>query len=200
MKAGNFWNNKLSNIDGWECFIYDKMTKTDKTKKDRANYQYYRYYNDGDFPKGLKTEEGNPVRKWTSKETIETILERNVYKNAVYFIKKYMTAENRKEFYIFQETSILKKVMRAFDEMSTSIDYWAEKSSKCKKAFETIKEKYIGLTKLNKEFCESRGKSGYCLLYVLDNIVIDAETEAFFKKEYAELKYNFIVEYNKLNK
>ena len=46
------WNNKLKSIDDLMSWMYDKdiLNKGEKSDKDRIFRQYYRYYNDGDFP------------------------------------------------------------------------------------------------------------------------------------------------------
>lgn len=54
-KAGRAWNNKLKGLDSLLAWMYDKnlLTKDEKKKKDIVFRQYYRYYNDGDFPRAL---------------------------------------------------------------------------------------------------------------------------------------------------
>lgn len=55
MKAYRAWNNKLRNINRLLWWLYDNdiLTKTEQRQKDKVFRQYYRYHNDGDFPRAL---------------------------------------------------------------------------------------------------------------------------------------------------
>lgn len=98
-----FWNGNFGNIDGWMSFMYDEMTASDRNKKDKICWKYYRWFNDGDFPRGLKGiysmgYEVNLASK-IQRERINNAVESCTKEMAKYFIKKYMNAENRANYY-----------------------------------------------------------------------------------------------------
>ena len=65
VKVGRAWNNRLNNINELLSWMYEEniLNKTLKAKKDRIFRTYYRYYNDGDIPKGYKGVD----KVWTEK-------------------------------------------------------------------------------------------------------------------------------------
>ena len=75
--AGRAWSGKIKNIDNLLSWMYDKgiLNKTEQAEKDRTFRQYYRYYNDGDIPQGMR---------FDSEEKIELAIEQKVEE----FIKK----------------------------------------------------------------------------------------------------------------
>jgi hypothetical protein len=89
IKSRRAWNGKLSRIDNFLQRTYESMTKTDQNKKDTAFRRYYRYYNDGDFPRGLRYSDGQYVTSYQLDERIEEALEQNVNKVIGHLLKKY---------------------------------------------------------------------------------------------------------------
>jgi len=54
-KVQRAWNNRLSGINNLLYWMYatDVLNKGEKAKKDSIFRQYYRFYNDGDTPRGV---------------------------------------------------------------------------------------------------------------------------------------------------
>ena len=65
VKIGRAWNNKLDNINELLSWMYEEdiLNKTEKAEKDRTFRAYYRYYNDGDQPRGI----AHADKEWTRK-------------------------------------------------------------------------------------------------------------------------------------
>ena len=98
--AGRAWNKGLENMNKLISWLYDSdvLTKTDKSVWDRKVNKYYRYYNDGDFPKGLKTTSGTPMQKWVhSGEKLEQALERDLEVHIKMLLDKYKGRYDRTE-------------------------------------------------------------------------------------------------------
>ena len=99
----NFWNNNYNNIDAWMLDMYGKMTSADKKKKDVSCRRYYRWFNDGDFPMGLKgiSSMGYDLNREVKSqhESISDAVEKDVRKMSTYLIKKYMSTESRVKMY-----------------------------------------------------------------------------------------------------
>ena len=102
--AGRAWYGKLKRIDELLSWLYDKniLNKTDKNKKDVIFNRYYRYYNDGDVPRGKKyppVPTGIPLnRNSKAAKKIEQILEEEVTEFIKATLKKYSKKYNRKDF------------------------------------------------------------------------------------------------------
>lgn len=146
MKVRNFWNGNLSNIDGWMVFIFDRMSKGDQQLKSKSCRHYYRYYNDGDIPSGMVMKQGGRITRWTSEKLIEETLEENVYKTASKLIRKYMTPENRREFYISEAYDNLRIGLGNI--LDGSFDYWLSKSPISKKYYYEVMPDYMALKEL----------------------------------------------------
>lgn len=97
--AGRAWSGKLSNLDDLFSWMYDKgiLNKTDKAMKDSIFRQYYRYYNDGDFPKGLI--KSKDIQRWDSPEKIEKGLEEYVEDFMKSILAKYAGKYDRRDFH-----------------------------------------------------------------------------------------------------
>jgi len=95
---GRAWSGNLENLDSLFSWMYDKgiLNKTDKAKKDSIFRQYYRYYNDGDFPRGLAKAKG--VVQYDSKEKIEKALEEYVEDFMKMILAKYAGKYDRRTF------------------------------------------------------------------------------------------------------
>lgn len=196
-KVGNvrrFWDNKLSNIDGWECFMYDSMTNTDKSNKDRVNHRYYRYYNDGDFPRGLRTASGMTINKYMGESIIEEALEKTAENNARYLIKKYMNAENRKAFYNYEyfqnKTYLIGDI-----QIGSNFDYWYAKNRILAKIAEdkwVIKSAGV-YKKLCETICKISGGTNYNISYILRNEDKRLlEVPSIYATAFSEAVYNLL--------
>ena len=96
VKVERCWGNGLKRLDGLMSYMYDReiLGKVDRYYKDTKFYRYYRYYNDGDFPRGLKG-----IRKYASSDTeVAEALERDVTDFMKRVLKKYKGKINRKDF------------------------------------------------------------------------------------------------------
>lgn len=89
-----FWQGKYKNLDKLMWHMYDQgiLTATEKKEKDVRFRRYYRYFNDGDFPRGLKTANGNPVYDGTPKKQVEQALDDDLRR----FIKRILTKKQGK--------------------------------------------------------------------------------------------------------
>lgn len=95
--AGRAWNGRLAKIERLLTWMYDQniLTKTEKEQKDAIFRQYYRYYNDGDFPRGLY---GLGIRSYSSKEEIEDALEEYLSRFIRRILSKYLPKIDRTDF------------------------------------------------------------------------------------------------------
>jgi hypothetical protein len=93
--SGRGWEGRLKQIDSFMAWLYDKdiLSKGEKKRKDIVFYRYYRYYNDGDFPRGLKG-----VSSSSTKEQIERALENSIEEFMRDILKKYLPKVDRSEF------------------------------------------------------------------------------------------------------
>jgi len=112
-KPGRAWEGKLNKIDELLSWMYDKgiLTQTEKKKKDSLFHKYYRYYNDGDFPRGLKNTSAkdyetakyyrkyDPSKAKETEEQIELELEEQLEAFIKKILTKYLPKINRKEFH-----------------------------------------------------------------------------------------------------
>lgn len=91
-KPTRAWTGKLSRLDNLMSWMYDNdiMNTTDKTQKDRIFRAYYRYYNDGDKPKGYS---------FVQDHLIEEFLEQRVEEFIIKMITKYRGKYDRKQFW-----------------------------------------------------------------------------------------------------
>lgn len=89
--AGRAWSGKIGNIDNLLSWMYDKgiLNKTEQAEKDRTFRQYYRYYNDGDIPQGLRG---------LSDEKIELHIEQKVEEFIKKILAKYTGKYDRRDF------------------------------------------------------------------------------------------------------
>jgi len=88
---GRAWSGKLKHIDNLLSWMYDKniMTAGEKKKKDSLFNQYYRWYNDGDLPRGFG-EYRNTKSKYSHSypQSVNDRVEKHIEKEIEDFIKK----------------------------------------------------------------------------------------------------------------
>ncbi len=122
VKAMRAWSGRLEKIDQLLSWMYDKdiLTKAEKNKKDSIFNRYYRYYNDGDFPRGIK------VSKYDTKAAIETALEDMLEIFIRRILSKYWKKIDRKEFKIDSAISSLSQVLSVTDNYNVHglTKYW----------------------------------------------------------------------------
>jgi hypothetical protein len=97
--AGRAWSGQIANIDKLLSWMYDKgiLNKGEKAEKDTRFRQYYRYYNDGDFPAGLKSK---GISKWSEPAKITSALEQYIEEFIKKVLAKYTGKYDRKDFRI----------------------------------------------------------------------------------------------------
>lgn len=93
------WSGKIENIDKLLSWMYDKniLNKGEKAEKDSKFRQYYRFYNDNDFPAGLRSRGIHPGMK---REVIESALEEYIEEFIKKVLAKYTGKFDRKDFHI----------------------------------------------------------------------------------------------------
>lgn len=129
-KPRRVWSGGIENIDKLLSWMYAKgiLTKGEQNQKDSLFRQYYRYYDDGDHPRGLSK---NGISKWDSKQKIETALEEKIDTWIKGILSKYSGKVNRTEFRYDQfisELSTIKSVISDYDAHGL-INYWAKKTN-----------------------------------------------------------------------
>lgn len=84
----------MKTCDDLFSWLYDKdiLTQPDKNKKDSLFRKYYRYYNDGDFPRG--------VTRWDHPTDIAKSLEYQAEEFITYVLAKYVGRYDRNDFKI----------------------------------------------------------------------------------------------------
>lgn len=107
-KAGNAWNGKIERIVSLLNWMHDKdiLSKSEKAEKDKVFRSYYRYYNDGDFPRALSAK---GLSKYSPKEEVEIALEEYINSFIKKILSKYAGKYSKKEF--------------RFDQLNSQIDY-----------------------------------------------------------------------------
>ena len=126
VKPRRGWDGKLKRIDSLLAWMYDKgiMNKTDRDRKDVIFHGYYRYYNDGDFPRFLSAKGYN---KYMNPETIEEALEQVIEDFIKYILNKYNGKYSKSEFNFDRYIDQLDSVIRYTDREEVdpySINFW----------------------------------------------------------------------------
>lgn len=130
VKPRRGWSGRIKNIDKLLAWMYDNniMNKGEKAKKDTLFHSYYRYYNDGDFPRVL-----SPLgySRWTPEEKIETALEELLEAFIKKILAKYAGKYSRRDFHYDQYMEQLNDVIRSIDNSegtgAHNINYWMGK-------------------------------------------------------------------------
>jgi hypothetical protein len=91
--TGRAWSGKIENIDNLLSWMYAKgiINKGEQAEKDRRFREYYRWYNDGDYPRGLKDVPRIKVGEYLEKSVEEFIKK---------ILAKYAGKYDRKDFRI----------------------------------------------------------------------------------------------------
>jgi hypothetical protein len=103
----------------------DILNKTEKAKKDTIFSQYYRYYNDGDFPRSLASK---GLNKYSNEKDIELGLETLIEDFIKSILSKYSGKYNRTEFKydsLLGDLFTLSDVLKRYD-IYGFINYWSK--------------------------------------------------------------------------
>lgn len=129
--AGRAWKGKLERIDKLMAWMYDKdiLTKGEKNEKDKVFRQYYRYHNDGDFPRGITKTKG--VSAYENAKYIEQALEEYLDDFIKKILKKYMPKIDRTDFRYDKVISDLKVIKDSLDrnDMHSFFNYYSKKTT-----------------------------------------------------------------------
>lgn len=114
VKPGRAWSGKISRIDTLLGWMYDKgiLTTVEKEEKDKIFRQYYRYYNDGDFPRLVSRKD---VRSQASKSEIESALEEVLEDFIKSILKKYSGKFDKSEFAYDKFIGEMEELLRVFN-------------------------------------------------------------------------------------
>jgi len=137
--ARRAWNGKLENVDNLMSWMYDKgiLSKGDQAQKDRVFRQYYRFYNDGDFPRALSALN---ITKWHDKSTIEGALEQYLEGFIKKILAKYTGKYDRTDFRIdtlLGDLHTLKGVIDGHDAYGL-LTHWGKKINIKDSSFEEL--------------------------------------------------------------
>jgi hypothetical protein len=163
---GRAWSGALSNVDKLFAWMYDNgiLSKSEKAEKDRIFSQYYRWYNDGDFPAALRS---MGVSKGDSNAVIEKALEELVEKFMKEVLNKYTGKYDRKEFHIdtlLADLNTLENIVAGYKDPNGRgepdpyglLNYWGKKINTGNSDF----EKLLGeLGPLYKDVSDSTNKA-----------------------------------------
>lgn len=122
------WSGKLKKIDAILAWMYNKniLSKTDKARKDKVFYQYYRYYNDGDMPAALKVK---GFSKFSNEKRVEEELEKYLETFIKEMLAKYLPRVNRSAFRLddlIGNLNVVRDVARRNDAHGL-LTYWLKK-------------------------------------------------------------------------
>lgn len=127
VKPRRGWNH-MKKIDELLAWMYTKniLTKGEKAKKDSIFRQYYRYYNDGDFPRALSAK---GISKWNGKEVVERHLEMMLDDFIKPVLAKYLPSVDRTEFRLAKalEAVQMLKSACASNDAHGIVGYYAKK-------------------------------------------------------------------------
>jgi len=146
-KAGRAWAGKLKNVDNLMAWMYDKgiLGKGDKNAKDSVFRQYYRYYNDGDFPGSLRAKGYNT---YMPEEKIEAALEEMIEEFIKKILAKYSGKFDRSDFrydMLLGDLNTLSDILKREDAYSL-INYWSKeidvKDNEFQALLQQLKEEY----------------------------------------------------------
>lgn len=132
VKPRRGWSGRIKNIDKLLAWMYDNniMNKGEKAKKDTLFHSYYRYYNDGDFPRVL-----SPLgySRWTPEEKIETALEELLEAFIKKILAKYAGKYSRRDFHYDQYMEQLNYILSTIEDSDGTrahdINYWISQLS-----------------------------------------------------------------------
>lgn len=188
------WSNKITKIDNLMSWMYSKdiLNKGEKNDKDKIFRQYYRYYNDGDFPRGLRSK---GLTKMSPKEEIQMALEEYLEAFIKRILTKYLPKVNRTKFRYDHTLSEIKNIKNVVDRMDIHglVTYWGPKfKSKVEgndKFFKKVLEINVDYVELVRQIdiIDSTSKS-YGLTYRREQMMDSDTWTPFHEKRYNRLQ------------
>lgn len=161
VKTLRAWNGKLEHVGNILYWLYDKdiLTATEKKQKDTVFNSYYRYYNDGDHPRGLKTKDGLPLYKYSSKQLIEESLEIKLETFIKKILKKYNSKIDRSEIKKSEKLKTFNTLINVSErnDVYSLINYWEKdvKDANILELIESIKPKYAILDEITNKAADA---------------------------------------------
>jgi len=148
LEPGRAWNGKIKNIDNLLSWMYDNdiLTKKDKKKKDSLFRQYYRYYNDGDFPRGVGKKAG--ISSYSNSSVIAMELEVQITAFIKEILSKYSGKYDRTQFrysQLLSELYTIQSVLSSYDSQSL-LSYWSKKTKVDDDKFQELLVKLESIT------------------------------------------------------
>jgi len=130
--SGRAWAGKIENIDKLLAWMYDKgiLNKGEQAEKDRKFREYYRWYNDGDRPRGMTGKD----------EDIERQLENSVEEFIKKILAKYAGKYDRKDFRLdtlLGDLHTLKSIVDGEDAYGL-LNHWGKKINVNDSEFEKL--------------------------------------------------------------
>ena len=138
-KPRRAWSGRLEQINKLINWMCDKniLTKTDQKKKESLFHKYYRYYNDGDFPRGVKDISYDKLddydfrfssAKGYYQKRLEAGLEEQLEEFIKYVLSKYLPKVDRKEFHKDMAIEAYDDVLRQIRNKDPhALFYWVTK-------------------------------------------------------------------------
>lgn len=177
-KTGRGWNGKLKNLDNLFSWMYDKgiLNKGEQNKKDKIFTQYYRYYNDGDIPRGFTHTSGKVIED-KIEEDLETFMKK--------ILSKYLPKIDRREFRYDQVISDLSYIMTAIEQEDfNQIKFWVSQAKVSDPEFNKVTNEFEKIFNKLKSLVEKHypNYARYVLSYSLREIKNDKENMTVYKK------------------
>ena len=177
-KVRRAWNNRLDGINNLLFWMYktDVLNKGEKAKKDSIFRQYYRYYNDGDAPRGVLRKYGISVY---NKELLEKRLEQYLEDFVCVILNKYKGKYDKTAYLTYIKNTNIESVA---SDLEYDID---ARNLECIKQDEDLTTDIVALTERktnlrNKLIASFPKYSSYTLSYILDNVdASDADFDEF---------------------
>jgi hypothetical protein len=159
--AGRAWSGNLQNIDDLLSWMYDKgvLTKAEQAEKDKKFREYYRWYNDGDYPSGLKG---------MSDAKVEDYLEKSIEDFIKSVLSKYAGKYDRQSFHFDKLLSQYYTIQgnlkaspsaggnKVFDYNISSFIYFYDKLGKVEPEFDKL---VVDLKKQYEDFSKDADKA-----------------------------------------
>ena len=187
-KVQRAWGNRLEGINNLLSWMYetDVLNKGEKGKKDTIFRQYYRYYNDGDAPRGV-------LRKYSlsmyNKKLVEIKLEQYVEDFICTILNKYKGKYDKTEYLRYRKNTSIEKVATYVEygyELDTS-DLEVIKDEAVVSEINELNERATFLRNMVVE--ENADFSSYSLSYIIENAnVTEADLDEYAVVESRKLR------------